>query len=128
MPIIEDDDAEIAPVSENALIGTLSPTYVSNPSGFTNFGMSGSKFVPMEAGVVRANKAYLQVDNKDITTGSESRSLQVIFDEETTGISNVEITKPEVKDNVYYNLNGQRVANPSKGLYIVNGKKVIINK
>ena len=128
LPIIEDDDAEIAPVSENALIGTLSPTYVSNPSGFTNFGMSGSKFVPMEAGVVRANKAYLQVDNKDITTGSESRSLQVIFDEETTGISNVEITKPEVKDNVYYNLNGQRVANPSKGLYIVNGKKVIINK
>ena len=129
LPIIDDDDVEIAAVSDNALIGTLSPTYVSAPSGYTNFGMSGSKFVPMNNGVVRANKAYLQVDNDDITTESgSSRSLQVIFDEETTGISNVEITKPEVKDNVYYNLNGQRVANPSKGLYIVNGKKVIINK
>lgn len=125
LPIIDDDDVEIAAVSDNALIGTLSPTYVSAPSGYTNFGMSGSKFVPMTAGVVRANKAYLRVDDKDIT-GSESRSLQVIFDEETTGISNVEITKPEAKNNVYYNLNGQRVANPSKGLYIVNGKKVII--
>ena len=29
-------------------------------------------------------------------------------------------------DKAIYNLNGQRVAQPSKGLYIVNGKKVII--
>ena len=28
--------------------------------------------------------------------------------------------------NTYYNMAGQRVANPTKGLYIVNGKKVII--
>ena len=30
------------------------------------------------------------------------------------------------KDNVYYNLQGVRVAQPTKGLYIVNGKKVMI--
>ena len=29
-------------------------------------------------------------------------------------------------DNTYYNIKGQRVAKPTKGLYIVNGKKVII--
>ena len=29
-------------------------------------------------------------------------------------------------DKVVYNLAGQRVAQPTKGLYIVNGKKVII--
>lgn len=28
----------------------------------------------------------------------------------------------------YFNLNGQRVAHPNKGLYIVNGKKVIVGK
>ena len=27
-----------------------------------------------------------------------------------------------------FNLNGQRVSQPRKGLYLVNGKKVIINK
>lgn len=43
---------------------------------------------------------------------------------ETTAISNVTV---ETKtDNRYYNLNGQVVAQPTKGLYIVNGKKVII--
>lgn len=42
----------------------------------------------------------------------------------TTGIANIE--RQPAGDNVYYDLRGQRVANPTKGLYIVNGKKVII--
>ena len=29
-------------------------------------------------------------------------------------------------DNVYYDLNGRRVENPTQGLYIVNGKKVFV--
>lgn len=41
----------------------------------------------------------------------------------STGIEAVEQT---TVDGVYYNLAGQRVAQPAKGLYIVNGKKVIL--
>lgn len=50
------------------------------------------------------------------------------IDDETTGIEAVDVNPETVKAGAreYYNLNGQRVANPSKGLYIVNGKKVII--
>ena len=40
-----------------------------------------------------------------------------------TGIDIIEQSK--VTDGVYYNLAGQRVDNPVKGVYIVNGKKVI---
>ena len=41
-----------------------------------------------------------------------------------TGISNV---KPEAKaDNRYYDLSGRQVAQPTKGLYIVNGTKIVI--
>lgn len=38
-----------------------------------------------------------------------------------------EIIDQQQKDlqGPYYNLNGQRVSRPSKGIYIVNGKKVI---
>jgi len=43
---------------------------------------------------------------------------------ETTGIANV--NRENVSDNQYYMLDGRRVAQPTKGLYIVNGKKVII--
>lgn len=46
------------------------------------------------------------------------------FDDETTGISEVNGKMEETRD--YYNLSGQRVAQPTKGLYIVNGKKIII--
>ena len=46
----------------------------------------------------------------------------VLEDKNTTGISTVN----KVKGNSeYYNLNGQRIAQPTKGLYIVNGKKVL---
>lgn len=85
--------------------------------------LKNGEFYLAGAGDLAADKAYL-----DLTGVSASaRQLSIVFDDdETTGISNVDITKPEVKDNVYYNLNGQRVANPSKGLFIVNGKKVII--
>ena len=47
------------------------------------------------------------------------------FEGETTGVNEVKGVK-EVNDNSWYNLAGQRVAQPTKGLYIVNGKKVII--
>jgi hypothetical protein len=43
---------------------------------------------------------------------------------ETTAINTVNGEGTQV--NGYYNLNGQRVDNPKKGLYIVNGKKVLV--
>ena len=41
----------------------------------------------------------------------------------TTGISNVH---SDEERGAYYSLNGQRVENPSKGIFIKNGKKVIL--
>lgn len=41
-----------------------------------------------------------------------------------TGIENVTVTRSDIEG--IYNLRGQRVLNPTKGLYIINGKKVII--
>jgi hypothetical protein len=47
------------------------------------------------------------------------------FDSEgTTGIVNV--NRETITNNQYYTLDGRRVAQPTKGLYIVNGKKVMI--
>ena len=43
---------------------------------------------------------------------------------EVTGITLV--GKDQKEKNVYYNLNGQRVDVPTAGVYVVNGKKVII--
>ena len=46
------------------------------------------------------------------------------LDDDVTAINKIEMKK--VEDGVFYNLAGQQVAQPTKGLYIVNGKKVVI--
>ena len=68
------------------------------------------------------HKAYME-----LPSGAPAKlSLSFGDDDETTDIESV-TTDEEAKDNdVYYNLNGQRVSNPQKGVYIHNGKKVII--
>ena len=68
---------------------------------------------------VAAYRAYL-------TAGSSAPDfLNIDFDGNTTGLDEKVAVKKNT-DGQYYNLNGQRVQNPTKGLYIVNGKKVII--
>lgn len=44
----------------------------------------------------------------------------------TAGIKGIEGDNDAEKASVYYNLNGQRVDKPTHGIYIANGKKVII--
>ena len=73
------------------------------------------------SGVLSANKAFLR-----ITTDVSARGLELNFDEgETTGINTVQGSAFKANGE-YFNLSGQRVAQPTRGLYIVNGKKVII--
>ena len=60
---------------------------------------------------------------------SGAAKVQPVFDEEdnndVTGIENIENTTT-TDNNVYYNLQGQRVENPQHGVFILNGKKVIL--
>ncbi len=67
---------------------------------------------------IAAGKAYLSL------TTSPAPTLFFNFND-MTGIDEVRSQKEEVK-GAYYNLAGQRVAQPTKGLYIVNGRKVVI--
>jgi hypothetical protein len=69
---------------------------------------------------IESGKAYLHVPT---SANARTRSLSIVISNGTTGISSVE---NEQGENVIYNLRGQRVENPTKGLYIINGKKVLI--
>ena len=66
-----------------------------------------------------ANKAYLAVPTSVVSARSG-----FAFDDEATGISQIENGKLKIEN--YYDLQGRKVSMPGKGLYIVNGKKVVI--
>ena len=81
----------------------------------------------LPAASVKVGGAYLHTGTALAAEAATSRVGWIIDGDDTTGINQIENAQPAtVKDAVIYNLNGQRVMNPGKGLYIVNGKKVII--
>ena len=93
----------------------------------TNYYLSGKDgtFVSVNGNAnIGKNKAYLQLPT---SVFSGTRSIGISYDDEdgTTGI-NVQSSKFNVQSDAYYTLQGQRVVNPGKGLYIKNGKKVVI--
>ncbi len=72
-----------------------------------------------ESVTIPAGKAYLVWG--DATANSKEF---IPIGGETTGITSITGEDGNGR-KVYYNLNGMRVDNPQKGIYIVNGKKVI---
>lgn len=108
-------------------IGTLESTVIpASGDDYSYYAYNNGSLVKIvtNAATLPAFRAYFKVTTSGIST---ARSLNISFDNEATGISAALMNSDErtVKSEVY-NLNGQRVAAPQKGLYIVNGKKVIV--
>ena len=65
-------------------------------------------------------RAYIKAQN-----GAASKEfVNVIFDGNTTGINNVN-NQGNADNDIIYDLSGRRVNNARKGVYIINGKKIV---
>ena len=95
------------------LTGAAGNIYVLNKTNENGVGFYKLK----STGTIDANKAYL--------TYSASARDFFGFDE-TTGISEKVIVNSEKFDGEWYDLGGRRIAQPTKGIYIINGKKIVI--
>ena len=87
-------------------------------------------FKPLKIGTDRTIPVHKAVARPKVTL-SGSAKVMFVFDEDgsainvVNGIENVENTTT-TDNNVYYNLQGQRVDNPQHGVFIHNGKKVVL--
>ena len=73
-----------------------------------------------EDATINPYRAYIQIAQD----APEARLSFFVDNEEVTGIEGIQMEK--VAKGAVYNLNGQHMVNPSKGVKIVNGKKVFI--
>ena len=125
IPVVASGDA----VSGNLFHVNSTGGTFSAESGYTYYGLKKpatssdplvfATFNPSTV-AIPSNKAYLMVSN------TEARQLTCVFDDEATGISATLMNSEDRIVNSIYNLAGQRVAQPTKGLYIKNGRKVIV--
>ena len=117
----------------NLLVGTLAKVTVnSKDDTYTNYkftvkaGETEPGFYNFEDNsTLSANKAYLRIPTAWLPSTSAAKSVRMWFeDEEATGIDEINTNRPD--SDTIYDMQGRRVKNPSKGMYIVNGKKMII--
>lgn len=100
-------------------LGTVTDTYyvLGNKNGHFGFHKYTGTNMP-------ANKAYLRISG-DGDALAPTLDINLI-DSETTGISEIAKSQEPKANGQYFDLQGRKVANPTKGLYIVNGKKLIV--
>ena len=103
--------AEVSPSGENLLKteGIAANDYI----------LYNGKFVLCSDGELADGKAYLPASA--FTAGA--KIINIVFGGESTGIN--EVQKSEA-DGAIYNLSGMRVSKTQKGVYIMNGRKVIV--
>lgn len=83
-----------------------------------NKGVVGFYQLRPGSGILKPFRAYLDY------TGNPSKSFVLSFDE-TDMIEAIEMSHA---DDAIYDLQGRKVQNPGTGIYIVNGKKIMITK
>lgn len=111
---IKDDAA--ATVSDNALVGTLAPHAKEAGDLFLGNNEGEVGFYDWAGTSLAANRAY-------IPAAKAAGLRALLFDNTTTGVNAATLNNASQK---VFDLQGRRVEKAQKGLYIVNGKKVVL--
>ena len=116
----------------NKLVAVVESEHIPATNGlYTNFMMKGGRFVKIleedESVMMPAHRAYLPLLTAEV---ANANVIGIIWDDDTvTGLDGVAAddnrTNPNL-DGTIYNLQGQKVDHPTRGIYIINGKKVVI--
>ena len=116
-------------VDGNDLVAGTGAAVATTVDGYTNMilnNVGGNVGFYYAAGqTVASNRAYLHIATELAPDAADEAPMRIVFADDATAIESVEATEAE-DSGVVYNLAGQRVAAPSKGLYIVNGKKILV--
>ena len=113
------------------LKGVSSDTPLSKVEGeYTNY-ILGEKngevgfYAITDGSILRAGKAYLPIPTSNVPSPALQNGISIVIDGINTGINGVYNGKSSEK-NLIYNMQGQKLNQPRKGVNFINGKKVLI--
>lgn len=124
-----------------SLLGRTIVAASANPTiGGTDVTMTGSyaatAYIPLNSYVVNGGNLY-KVDQEEsvsmkntrayitVPKSADARTITISFDNGATGIATLDGGEMKFEAGTIYDLSGRKVTNPAKGIYIMNGKKVI---
>ena len=123
-------DNKVMPVREDTLL------YQTETDGKSNWTLQSDYklHLTQDAKTIYCGRAYVHETNEPGVQGAKSVVFGLSLDDEdgnmtndATGIESIDAAGKADEDNVYYTISGVRVVNPTeKGVYIKNGKKVIV--
>ena len=108
------------------LKGTSEPLEVSSIAGGTVYVLYNGEFVKSTSGTIPGKRCYLLIES---SAAAGTRAFGINHNMDANGIDSALFDDNDVKtDDKWFNLQGRRIEKPTKaGIYVVNGKKVMIN-
>lgn len=123
VPILASNEAGLDEATGNDLVDCVDAIWSTGRDN--DYFLHDGKFVKSENnGWALPGKSYLYISGGR-TNKSESSPLRVYIDNTATAIGGI-TNNPVVKDDAYYNLQGVKVQRPQHGVFIHNGKKVVL--
>ena len=119
----------------NKLVPVVESSHIEAVVGeYTNYMLKGGRFIRIkdedETVKMPANRAYLPLLTSEVSSlsGSTRSIVLLLWDDDTvTGVETHEKVDYEpAHDGHIYNISGQRLTAPRKGINIINGRKVIV--
>lgn len=122
LPILASNEAGLEAVTDNQLVDCVDAVWSSSHD--KDYFLYNGKFVNSKnAGWALPGKSFLYIEGG---RANQSESpLRVYVDNTATAINGI-TNNSVVKDEAYYNLQGVKVQRPQHGVFIHNGKKVVL--
>lgn len=118
---VTSEDAIVVKVDDEAFYGTyIAGTILADGRLFLS---DGKFYYSSGKNVTKGFRGYFYFQYAFEGADRNASRIGLNFDGETTYINNL---GQEINDGVYYDLQGRRVNNPGKGVYIQNGKKIFV--
>lgn len=122
LPILPSDEAELDAVTDNQLVSCVDALWSTGRD--KDYFLYNGEFVKSKNdGWVLPGKSYLYINGGRVNQSPSP--LRVYVDNTATSIDGI-TNNHVVKDEAYYNLQGVKVQHPQHGVFIHNGKKVVL--